>query len=182
LTKESANAVNLPHLRDRIAFYHAAMFSPVISTWTDAINAGFLDSFPELTAKQVRQYQPHSEATTMGHMHAQCSNIRSTKTPKPTSSSSQPSFHEPSDHGTHHIYTDCQPITGQVGSDQTGCFVVPSTSGNNYIFVLYDYDSNSIHAEPIPNRKKASIKAAYETVLRLLQRRVLRQIHTPAKH
>jgi hypothetical protein len=60
LTHESANAVNLPHLRDRIAFYHATMFSPIISTWTDAINAGFLDSFPELTAKQVHQYQPHS--------------------------------------------------------------------------------------------------------------------------
>jgi hypothetical protein len=71
LTLKSANAVNLPHLRDRIAFYHATMFSPVIPTWTDAINAGFLDSFPELTAKQVHQYQPHSKATTMGHMHAQ---------------------------------------------------------------------------------------------------------------
>jgi hypothetical protein len=65
-------------------------------------------------------------------------------------------------------------MTGQVGSDQTGRFIVPSTSGNNYIFVLYDYDSNSIHAEPIPNRKQASIKTAYETVLRLLQGRGLR--------
>jgi len=37
------------------------------------------------------------------------------------------------------------------------------------------YDSNSIHAEPIPNRKKESIKDAYERVLRLLQRRGLRR-------
>jgi hypothetical protein len=176
------------------------MFSPVISTWTDAINAGFLDSFPELTAKQVHQYRPHSEATTMGHMHAQRSNLRSTKLPKPMlhngSLQSQTPGHNTPDsptyadvlrrhsttvpplksvyHRTHRIYTDCQTITGQVGSDQTGRFVVPSTSGNNYIFVLYDYDSNSIHAEPIPNRKQASIKNAYETVLRLLQRRGLR--------
>ena len=82
LTPESVNSVQLPHLRDPIAFYHATLFSPVISTWTDAINAGFLDSFPDLTAKQVHQYQPHSEATTMGHMHAQRSNLRSTKLPK----------------------------------------------------------------------------------------------------
>jgi hypothetical protein len=82
LTKESVNAVNRPHLCDPIAFFHATMFSPAISTWTDAINAGFLDSFPKLTAKQVHQYQPHSEATTMGHMHAQRSNICSTKIPK----------------------------------------------------------------------------------------------------
>jgi hypothetical protein len=82
LTPASANATILPHLRDRIAFYHATLFSPVLSTWIDAINNGYLDSWPELTAKQVQQYRPHSEATTMGHMHAQRSNIRSTKTIK----------------------------------------------------------------------------------------------------
>ena len=37
---------------------------------------------PELTAKQVQQYKTHSEATTMVHMHAQQSNLRSTKTLK----------------------------------------------------------------------------------------------------
>jgi hypothetical protein len=146
LQSESANAAHLPHLQDRIAFYHAALFSPVISTWIKAINAGFLDSWPELTTKQVQQYKPHSEATVMGHMHAQQSNLRSTKTPKPVFNiASKPTSVE---HRTHHIYTACETITGQVGSDQTGRFVVPSTSGNNYICVLYDYDSNSIYAEP----------------------------------
>jgi hypothetical protein len=204
LTPASANATILPHLRDRIAFYHATLFSPVLSTWIDAINNGYLDSWPELTAKQVQQYRPHSEATTMGHMHAQRSNIRSTKTIKtafnisplrtkppvhlipnspmepilhrPSTQAILPAttFHERPDHRTHQIFTDCHTITGQVGSDQTGRFVVPSISGNNYIFLLYDYDSNSIHAEPIPNRKQASIKNAYETVLRLLQRCGLR--------
>ena len=43
LRPESANATNLSHLQDRIAFYHAALFSPVVSTWTKAIKAGFLD-------------------------------------------------------------------------------------------------------------------------------------------
>jgi len=85
-----------------------------------------------------------------------------------------PAFQECPDHKTHHIYTQRETITGQVGSDQTGQFVVPSTSRNKYIFVLYDYDSNSIHAEPIPNRKQESIKDTYEKVLRLLQLRGLR--------
>jgi len=51
LSPQSANATHLPHLNDRIAFYHATLFSPVISTWIKSINAGRLDSFPELTAK-----------------------------------------------------------------------------------------------------------------------------------
>ena len=77
-TTNRANAMTakLPYLQDRIAFYHAALFSPVLSTWTHAINAGYLDSWPDLTSKQITQYAPRSEATAMGHMHAQRSNIR----------------------------------------------------------------------------------------------------------
>ena len=83
-------------------------------------------------------------------------------------------FQERPDHRTHHIYTDYKTTTIQVGSDQTGRFIFPSTSGNNYISVLYDYNSNSIHVEPIPNRIQESIKDAYSKVLRLSQLRGLR--------
>ena len=209
---QSSNAIKLPYLHDRIAFYHGTLFSPVISTWIKATDAEYLHSFPALTSKQIRSYRPHSQATTLGHQHAQRSNLRSTRknlqafnassptpqslhiipddepepatysqvlqTAPPTTQPMQPSYQERPGHRTHHIYAECQTITGKVGSDQTGRFIVPSTTGNNYIFVLYDYDSNSIHAEPIPNRKQESIKNAYEKVLRLLQRRGLRpQLH-----
>jgi hypothetical protein len=139
LCTHSVNALTakLPHLKDRLAFYHAALFSPVLSTWTQAITAGFLDSWPEITAKQVTQYPPRSEATPMGHMHAQRANIQSTKTSNPTSTSQPPSRQR-----TNVVYTDCRTITGNIGTDQTGRFVVPSTSGNNYLFILYDYESN----------------------------------------
>jgi hypothetical protein len=77
---------------------------------------------------------------------------------------------------TNNVYTDCRAITGKIRLDQTGRFIVPSTSGNNYLFILYD--SNLIQAEPILNRKKESIKAAYEKILCLLQRRGLHpQLH-----
>jgi hypothetical protein len=71
-----AHAINsmtssIPHLQDRITFYHATLFSPVLSAWIYVINAGFLDSWPALTAKQVTQYAPRSKASCMGHMHAQ---------------------------------------------------------------------------------------------------------------
>jgi hypothetical protein len=146
----------VPLLQNRIAFYHAALFSPVLSTRTHAISAGYLGSWPALTTKQVTQYAPRSEATSLGHMHAQRSNIRSTKDTAiftNTQASSQ---------CTNNIYADCLANTGNIGSDQTGRFIVPSTSGNNYLFILYDYDSNLIQAEPIPNRKKKSNKAAFE--------------------
>ena len=53
-----------------------------------------------------------------------------------------------------YVYASCIQMTGQIHTDQTRKFLVQSTSGNKYLFVLYDYDSNYIHAEPIPSRTK----------------------------
>jgi hypothetical protein len=39
--------------------------------------------------------------------------------------------------------------TGQVYTNQTGRFITPSSNGNNYLLILYDYDSNAILAEPL---------------------------------
>lgn len=69
------------------------------------------------------------------------------------------------------VFASCQQITGRIFSDQTGRFVVPSSSGNQYLFVLYDYDSNTIHAEPIPSRTKHQILSAYKKVINLLEDR-----------
>jgi hypothetical protein len=60
--------------------------------------------------------------------------------------------------------------TGQVYTDQTGKFVHPSSSGNNYMLVLYDYDSNSILAEPMKTKSASHILAAYETLYKQLVR------------
>jgi hypothetical protein len=55
-------------------------------------------------------------------------------------------------------------------SDQTGRFPIPSSRGNHYIFVLYHHDTNSIHAEAIPNRQAASIRTDWETIHKTLVR------------
>jgi hypothetical protein len=67
-------------IADRIAFYHAAAFSPVISTWCDAIDNGHFTTWPELTLAQVRKHLPHGSGPMIkGHLHQQRSNLRSTK-------------------------------------------------------------------------------------------------------
>ena len=54
--------------------------------------------------------------------------------------------------------------TGQIYTDQTGKFVQQSSNGNNYLFILYDYDSNLILAEPMKTRTAQSIVDAFATV------------------
>ena len=46
-------------------------------------------------------------------------------------------------------------------SDQTRKFPHQSSRGNEYVFILYNYDSNSIHSVPIPNRQAATIRDAW---------------------
>lgn len=38
----------------------------------------------------------------------------------------------------------------------------PSSTGNNYLMVLYDYDSNAIIAEPFKTKKATDLLAAYK--------------------
>jgi hypothetical protein len=50
-----------------VAFYHAAMFSPTISTLLEAIRRGFVH-FPGLTTEIVTSHPPTSLATEKGHL------------------------------------------------------------------------------------------------------------------
>jgi hypothetical protein len=56
-------------------------------------------------------------------------------------------------------------------TDPTGRFLTPSTSGNQYILVMYEYDGNFIHAEPVLDCKGPSIIAAYKQAVTLFESR-----------
>jgi hypothetical protein len=79
----------------RIAFYHAALFSPSISTWCDVIDARHLTTWPELTSAQVRRYLQTPAVTIKGHLDQNRSNQNSTKGPVPPTSTQDtaPGYH-----------------------------------------------------------------------------------------
>jgi hypothetical protein len=98
-------------------------------------------------------------------MNQQQANVRSTK-PKPPPITT-PSADDLADSKPHtdlnapqpvklaNLFADCHSATGHIYTDPTGRFLVPSHSGNANMLVLYDYDSNLIHVEPMHNRTKA---------------------------
>ena len=63
-------------------------------------------------------------------------------------------------------------------SDQTGKIIIQSSRVNNYIFIFYDYDSNSILFIPINNRQAKSIADAW----RLCYIRLKNNGHAPDLH
>jgi hypothetical protein len=148
-------------LEDRVAFYHAALFSPVISTWCDAIDAGHFTTWTDLTSAQVRKHFPGSVPMHLGHMDQTGANIQSTKQPShPSIKPHDDSSPTPISSRTHEVFVAIQAATGKV--DQTGRFTTTSTSGNSYLVIIYDYDSNFIHVEPLKSRSGPYILAAYQ--------------------
>jgi hypothetical protein len=65
-------------------------------------------------------------------------------------------------------------ITGQIYSDQTGRFPVTSSKGNQYIMIIYDYDSAAILAEPLKNRTEQELVRAYSKLHQHLTERGLK--------
>ena len=53
-------------------------------------------------------------------------------------------------------------------TDQTGRFLVASISGHSYTLVLYDYDSNYIHADPTPISDSKYILSTYQKYIAIL--------------
>jgi hypothetical protein len=169
---------------DRIAFVHASLFSPSLSTWCTAIDAGRLPTFPDITAKQVRKYPPLSAATVKGHLDQQRANLRLTKPlPPPSALPPHPLTESPQDlcpptttppaGRTHHVFAAHQRVTGQIYTDQPGRFLTPSSAGHTDMLVLYDYDSNAIHVELMKNKSGAEILAAYKRAHALFTQRGL---------
>ena len=63
----SNNAYKIKKKQDLISHYRTCCFSPVFSTWLQAINMLF-STWPGLTITAVRKYLPKSMATAKGHM------------------------------------------------------------------------------------------------------------------
>ena len=118
----------------------------------------------------------------LGHQDQESKNIRSTRvittptTPPSTLNNLSPSHKDK----THRVYTmicDKHTVTKSY-FDQTDQFTLPSSRGNKYVFILYHYDTNSIHATPLANRRMAKTRTAWQ----LLHNRLSTHSHDPTLH
>ena len=181
LLHQSFAALHSATPSELVAFAHATLFSPAISTLKKALDRGFLPNFPGITATTLKKYPPNSVAMIKGHLDQERKNQQSTKTdkvpPSPTPTAATPqrdddtavSFptSDPGNARTHFCYAavvDPSEVSGQIYSDQTGKFVIASSAGNNYVLVVYDYDSNAILVEPMRSRTGPCILAAFQVI------------------
>ena len=135
---------------------HRCAFSPVVHTWTKAIDAGYFATWPGLTSKMVRKHLPKLLVAAKGHLKQDGQNIRSTKPSIATAPLVLPNQHA-HPFRSHQVFVQTVELTGKVSTDQTGRFTVTSSRGSKYLMVLYDHDSNAIIPEPIKSRSESEI-------------------------
>jgi hypothetical protein len=81
---EQANsAIGSATPAELVAFAHATLFSPALSTLAAVLAKGYLTNFPGLMTKLLLKYPPQSAAMINGHLDQTRKNQRSTK-PTPT--------------------------------------------------------------------------------------------------
>eukprot|EP00804_Cyclotella_cryptica_P027241 CCRYP_014349-RA/>CCRYP_014349-RA protein AED:0.16 eAED:0.16 QI:0/0/0/1/1/1/3/0/1022 len=139
------------HLRTRylpttgalVAFLHATAGYPVKSTWLQAIQRGFYNSWPGLIYKLVAKYCPTADDTIQGHMAQPRQHIRSTN---------RATYHQPASPASsqHDIDIFTIPLN-KIFTDDTGSFHPRARSGNQYIMIAFHADTNAILVRPFPN-------------------------------
>jgi hypothetical protein len=171
-------------IANRIAFYHASLFSLSLSTWCQSIDAGHFMTWHGLTSSAVRKYPPQSTPMHKGNLDQVRANLRLTRLPasiiqQPTTDADiDDNVAPPAEDNTRTrlIYADCHCTTGMVYADPAGKFLVPSVSSNQHVLVVYEYDSNYIYAKPMIDHTSPSIIAAYQRSITFLQSRGIKPL------
>jgi hypothetical protein len=170
LSQQFANNVyELKIKKEIIQYLHGACFSPTKSAWIKAIKQGHFATWPGLTAEMVEKHLPKSIATAKGHLQQQRKNLRSTKKMTEAEKIEEDNIDtkaEPKEDATGEVYGKVVEYTTKIYTDLTGKFPHRSSRGSQYLFVMYDYDGNSIMVEPIKNRTEAELIQAYKKLFK----------------
>ncbi len=147
-----ANSVyDLPSMEQAIKWMHAVCGYPVKLTWIKAIKAGNYIGWPILTERNINKYYPETSEMPKGHMNQMRKNVCSTEakqTPLEICDTLQLHSKKVRD-----ICKTMYDVRKTMFLDQTGQFPMRSQSGNKYIMVLVEINSNTILVEPMKSRK-----------------------------
>ena len=157
----TANAViSIPSDAAFIRFAHATLGSPSISTLLRALRAGYLQSFPRLTAQLVSSHPPNTIPTAKGHLDQHRQGIDSTTNSDIDTSAT----HVPaSSYESHTVYVKTVLASDTSHSDLTGRFPIASITGNQYLFI--STMDGYIHAEPMTSRHHTEYLKAYQKTI-----------------
>jgi hypothetical protein len=164
------------NIQDTINYLQVAVFSPVKTTFVQAIKHGNVALWPGLTVEDVNKHYKCKVATAKGHMTQTRHNTRSTR-PKPIleeeidAAVTVAKYAAPTDvlhQRSHEVYGIITELDGKVYMDLTGWFPTTSSKWRRYMSILYDYDGNAILVEPMKSRADAEAVQEYTVLYKQL--------------
>ena len=138
------NIVSNQIVAEEVAYHHAALGSPPVTSLIKAMNKGFLGNFP-LRKEDLIRNKPNSVATAFGHLNQQRQNQRSTRPKlKQIVHQSEDTEYDDNNNDTTDAYANDEQISHAfihvadeiIHSDATGRFPYQSKRGNNVIIVF----------------------------------------------
>ena len=131
-------------------FYHGALCSPTIKTLQKAINNDQLLSWPVIEKLNFNKCIIDTKAIHMGHLDQECQNLQLTKK----------QFTQQLSEKKLETINKILPFTAKAMAygDLTGSFPYTSSRGAKYLFIMYDYDSNTILIQPLKSKQAHEIK------------------------
>ena len=129
-----------------------------------AINKGNFITWPGLTSSLIKNHLTKSIATAKCHLDQERKNLQTTK-PTIKIEDEELDYSPIEENGvkTQHCFlvlTDFNEMK-KAYLDLTGRFPHKSSRGNQYILIVYDYDSNAILSAVLKTRQAAEIKRAW---------------------
>jgi hypothetical protein len=182
-TKHQLNAIIRKDIsKTQLAQYHyGSCGSPVASTWKKSIKNGNFITWPGIETISVDADLPKSIDSAKGHLNQERKNLQSTRipssgnTPPKDDNNENNDFFPLPDKPNVKTFEACAMITPFVAKntayhDLTGRFPHRSSRGNEYLLIIYDYDSNSILHCPLKNKTAGEIKRGWISIHERLSR------------
>ena len=121
----------------------------------------------------VQKHLPVSLATELGHLKQERQHLQSTSITLPPDEDHFPLQEQKTDDIIYALTTYSEKEVA--AADLTGRFPYRSSRGNQYVMVMYHYDSNVIWGVPLKKRTAADIVEAWESLIKKLLRVDLNQ-------
>jgi hypothetical protein len=159
-----------------VQYLYGCCGSPVVTTWIKAIKNGNFITWPGLDTLSIEAHLPKSIDSAKGHLDQERKNLQSTRVQLPTTSSEDDDNFFPSpDIPNVKTFEACAQVVPFVAKntayhDLTGRFPHRSSRGNEYLLIVYDYDSNSILHCALKNKTAAEIKRGWISIHERLAR------------
>jgi hypothetical protein len=133
-------------------------------TWQRAVNNGNFVTWPGIESLSLAKHVPKSIDSAKGHLDQERKNLQSTK--KPLQKIDDDDFFPSPDLPKEKTYSACATIgpfeaKHKAYHDLTGRFPHQSSGGNEYILIIYDYDSNIILHCALQNKTAGKIKRGW---------------------